>query len=153
MALSTKIRFFAGCLAIVLVGVSVYAARIYWCSRQLDTPIFQDGDLGGQVDTVLAKLGKPTIRIQTRGKFLAADESMRDLFLPSDLAKLRERPIEVLVWEQRCLGSTTRQFAVIVEPESRMILAVGGASSFYAPVYFGGLIMNEQAGWQSTEPR
>lgn len=140
MALSTKRRILVACLAILLVSITGHVARIHWCSRQLETPIFQEGDLAGRIDPVLTKLGNPTIRLQTKAESLAADESLRDLFLPSDLARLRERPIEVLVWEQRCLGSTIWRFAVIVEPESGRIWGVGGKSGFYAPVYLGGLI-------------
>lgn len=69
-------------LAVVLVGIAGHAGRIHWCSRQLETPIFQEGDLAGGGDKVLAILGDPTIRLQVRTESLTTDKSLRDLFCP-----------------------------------------------------------------------
>ena len=125
-------------LALPALAVAGYAAKVHWCSQQLQTPIFLKGELTGKVAPVLAKLGEPSKRSSTSVGHLSKDKSIRYLFLPSDIAQLNDQPVEVLVWEQRCLGSTIWKFAVIVEPESQSILAVGGESEFYAPVYFGG---------------
>lgn len=136
MKLSAK--FLIPLLALPIVAVAGYATKVHWCSQKLQTPIFQKGELTGRVDPILAKLGEPWKTSSTSLGRLGEDESIRDLFLSSDLAHLNDRPVEVLAWEQNCLGSTIWRFAVIVEPESQVILAVGGESEFYAPVYFGG---------------
>jgi hypothetical protein len=141
LTLSTKAKLLLSCLAVFALGGIGYSARIHWCSQQLETPIFQDGDLTGQVDPVLKKLGEPSARFKTSARLLEKDESLHGLFLSSALIELNDRGLEVLIWQKNCLGSTIWRFGIIIEPESQTILAVGGESAFYAPVYLGGLVL------------
>ena len=137
-----KIGILGATLAIIL-GSTFYVARIYWCEGQLDTPIFQDGDLSGNPYRVIAKLGSPLASSRAEAGALLNDDLLRELFLAADaarLAQLGDRQVKVLIWEQNCLGSTIWRFVVVVDPGSDTILAVGGESSFYAPVFLGGLI-------------
>ena len=116
----------------VMVG---YLTRTEWCIRQLDMPIFKDTNLVGEPDRIVAKLGKPARRLQLKPSSPARNDLFLRLFWREDRVRLGGREVDLLLWEQRCSGSTIWQFAVATDATSGRILAVGGDSSFYRPVY------------------
>jgi hypothetical protein len=140
MSPATKLKIIVVVLAAALLTGSSLLTKTYWCSKQLDTPIFRDGDLKGKPDRIIARIGHPARRLRMSKSSILTDRSFRDLFLSADLAQLKINNTEILIWEKDCLGSTIWRFAVMVDAESGIILAIGGESTYYAPVYFGGFI-------------
>jgi hypothetical protein len=138
MRLFRPVRVALVLLALVILWASAHAAKDSWCIRKLDTPIFGEGDLRGQPDRIISKLGRPAKRLRMRAGSLLSIEALRRLFNSADLRRLGNRELNILLWDKTCLGSTLWRFAVITDGESYRILAVGGESSYQAPVYLGG---------------
>lgn len=134
---STLSRLAALSLVAVFTVIG-YLARTEWCIRQLDIPIFQDGDLAGGTDRIIAKLGEPAKRLRLKTNSPERNDLLLKFFWRGDRARLDGREVDFLLWQQRCLGSTIWQFAVATDAASGKILAVGGDASFYSPVYLGG---------------
>ena len=131
-------RWLAILSVVAVLAVCSHVARTEWCSRQLDIPIFQDGDLTGNPDRIIAKLGKPAHRLRLKTSSPTRKDLLHRLFWRGDRVKLDGREVELLLWERRCLGSVIWQFAVATDPASGRILTVGGDSSFYSLIYLGG---------------
>jgi hypothetical protein len=137
-------RLLVALAALVISIVVGYLVRTEWCIRQLDIPIFKDGDLEGKPDRIVAKFGAPAQRLRLKANSPSRNDLLLRLFWREDRARLDGREIDLLIWEQRCLGSTIWQFAVATDAASGRILAAGGDSSFYhGPIYVGGGMHNE----------